>query len=57
MSKIFLITLRAADDEAATRGLRAVLKMAWRRFGLRCLDAHEILDPPPPDDPATTGRP
>jgi hypothetical protein len=52
MSKIFLITLRAADDATAIRALRAILILAWRRFGLRCISAHEIPDRDSPDDPA-----
>jgi hypothetical protein len=57
MSKIFLITLRAADDATAIHALRALLKILLRRYGFKCLDAHEIPDRASPDDPATTGRP
>jgi hypothetical protein len=48
----FQITLRAApgaDDAAVVRGLRAILKIAWRRYRLRAVDVREILDRP--DDP------
>jgi hypothetical protein len=57
--KIFQITLRAprdANDASAVRALRAILKIAWRRFRLRAVDVHEII-PDRPDDPARTGRP
>jgi hypothetical protein len=50
--KTFHITLRAprdADNASAVRALRAVLKVAWRRFRLRAVDVREIPDPP--DDP------
>jgi hypothetical protein len=56
--KTFRVTLRAArgaDDATAIRALRAVLKLAWRRFRFRAVDVHEIPDPP--DDPARTRRP
>jgi hypothetical protein len=45
MSKIFLITLRAADDASAVRALRWLLKTAWRRFGLRAVDVREDVAP------------
>jgi hypothetical protein len=50
--KSFRITLRAArdtDDATAIRALRAVLKLAWRRFRLRTIDVHEIPDQDHPD--------
>jgi hypothetical protein len=53
--KTFRVTLRAprdADDTTAVRALRAILKLAWRRFQLRAVDVHEIPDPP--DNPART---
>jgi hypothetical protein len=56
--KIFQITFCAArgtDDATAIRGLRAVLKMAWRRWRLRAVDIREVPDPP--DDSAKAGRP
>jgi hypothetical protein len=54
--KTFQITLCAArgtDDVAAIRALRAILKLAWRRFGLRAVDVREIPDRS--DDPAKKG--
>jgi hypothetical protein len=53
--KTFQVMLRAprdADDATAIRALRAILKIAWRRYRLCCISAHEVPDPP--DDP---GRP
>jgi hypothetical protein len=46
--KTFRVTLRAprdADDATAVRALRAILKIAGRRFRLRVIDAREISDP------------
>ena len=40
--RIFVVTLVAPPDRDAIRGLRWLLKAAWRRFGLRCLDVREI---------------
>jgi hypothetical protein len=36
------------------RALRAVLKFALRRFGLRCTSAREICDGALPDEPVRT---
>jgi len=36
------------------RALRAVLKFALRRFGLRCTSAREICDLASPDEPVRT---
>jgi hypothetical protein len=47
--QVTLLAARDADDATAIRALRAILKLAWRRFGLRVVDAREVLDPP--DDP------
>jgi hypothetical protein len=48
----FVVTLKptvAGID--GIRALRATLKFALRRFGLKCVDAREILDQASPDDP------
>jgi hypothetical protein len=37
---IYLIRLRAPGGDVERR-LRAFLKLAWRRFGLRCVAIHE----------------
>jgi hypothetical protein len=53
--KTFVVTLCAArgtDDATAIRALRAILKIAWRRFRLRTIDAREVLDRASPDEAA-----
>jgi hypothetical protein len=53
--KTFRVTLRAprdADDAAAVRALRAILKLAWRRFQLRAVDVHEVSTGAAPDEPS-----
>ena len=39
--KIFVIRLRATDSAAAIRGLRWVLKTAWRHYGLKVVSVRE----------------
>lgn len=52
----FLVHLEAAagvTDEAAVRGLRALLKSARRGWGLRCIAAERVqmtFEPGPPDN-------
>ena len=47
----FIVTLKPTIAGInPIRALRAVLKFALRRFGLKCVDAREIR----PDDPANT---
>jgi hypothetical protein len=53
--RVTLLAARDADDATAVRALRAILKVAWRRFGLRAVDVREVLDRS--DDPARTRRP
>jgi hypothetical protein len=53
--KTFRVTLRAGrgtDDATAIRGLRSILKIAWRRFQLRAIDVREIRDRASPDEAA-----
>jgi hypothetical protein len=38
----FIMTLRSEPGVDGIRMLRALLKLAWRRFGLRCIAAREI---------------
>jgi hypothetical protein len=38
----FVLTLEAAPDRDPVHALRALLKVALRRFGLRCTDAREL---------------
>ena len=40
----FVLTLEAAPDRDPIHSLRAILKIALRRFGLRCVDAHELIE-------------
>jgi hypothetical protein len=37
----FVITLEATRRESAIRDLRAFLKLAWRRYGLRACELRE----------------
>ena len=39
---VFVLTLVAPSGTDAIPGLRWLLKTAWRRFGLRCIDVREI---------------
>jgi hypothetical protein len=51
----FVVTLKptiAGID--GIRALRAVLKFALRRFGLRCTSAREVCDAASPDEPVRT---
>jgi hypothetical protein len=41
---IYLIHLQARPGTDSIRALRALLKAAGRRFGLRCIEASEICD-------------
>jgi hypothetical protein len=34
---LFVVTFRAPPGEAGDRALRALLKAAWRTYGIRCL--------------------
>jgi hypothetical protein len=38
---MFVVTLRAERGTDGIRALRATLKFAWRRFGLRAISAYE----------------
>jgi hypothetical protein len=42
---IYLLRLRAAPGRDPVRALRALLKIAWRRLGLRALAVSEERDP------------
>jgi hypothetical protein len=42
----FIVHLRAERDVDAIRSLRALLKVALRRFGLRAIEVREIQGPP-----------
>jgi hypothetical protein len=41
---IYAIRLQADPGTDGIRALRAVLKVLWRRYQLRCLEAREVKD-------------
>jgi hypothetical protein len=41
---VFVVHLLAPDDSNTVRGLRIVLKFAWRVFRLRCIHVEEVRD-------------
>jgi len=41
---IYAIRLQARPGTDSIRALRAALKVLWRRYQLRCLDAREVKD-------------
>ena len=41
---IYAIRLQARSGADGIRALRAALKVLWRRYQLRCLDAREVKD-------------
>ena len=41
---IYAIRLQAHPGTDGIRALRAALKVLWRRYQLRCLDAREVKD-------------
>jgi hypothetical protein len=45
MAQHFAVTLRTASGCDGIRNLRALLKIAWRHFGLRAIDVREIEHP------------
>ena len=48
MIKHYTLTLRAAPGCDGVRNLRALLKIAWRHFGLRAVDIRETTNTPQP---------
>jgi hypothetical protein len=40
----YRITVRSSSDRDAIRALRALLKMMWRRFGLRCIAIERLSE-------------
>ena len=44
---VFVIRLEARPGTDPIRALRAILKIAGRKFSLRCVDAYEIPQPQP----------
>jgi hypothetical protein len=47
--RVFVVRLRAERGDEGIRGLRWTLKILWRRFGIRCLDLREEVEPAPTD--------
>jgi len=47
--RIFMLTLMATGPGDPYHAIRALLKLALRRHGLRCVQAREIAPPPQPD--------
>jgi hypothetical protein len=43
-TRVFVLTLVAAPGSDAIRSLRSLLKIALRRFGLRCLSIEELAE-------------
>jgi hypothetical protein len=46
LAPTYVLRLRAAPGHDPIRSLRALLKFAWRRLGLRALEVREERDPP-----------
>jgi hypothetical protein len=47
--RVFQVRLAAKPGSDAIRSLRSLLKLALRRFQLRCIDVEEIAEPSKPD--------
>jgi hypothetical protein len=45
----FVVTFQSTSDASGIHSLRAVLKIARRRFGLVAIDAREVPDDGAPD--------
>ena len=43
-----LLLVAKPDAPDPTPGLRHILKLALRRYGLRCVEARELINPPKP---------
>jgi hypothetical protein len=43
----FVVTFQPASNASGIHSLRAILKIARRRFGLIAIDAREVADNPP----------
>jgi hypothetical protein len=50
-NRYFELLLVAKPDGDPYIGIRAVLKLALRRYGLRCVEARELINPPQPSVP------
>ena len=54
--RIYLLTLIGKPGENPIHGIRALLKLALRRYGLRCVNAREIAPPQSPPAEADTAH-
>ena len=45
--RTFVLTLVAKPGTDSIRALRGLLKLAWRRFQLRCIAVEELAAPAP----------
>ena len=45
--RIFMLTLIGKPGDDPIHGIRHILKLALRRYGLRCVQAREIAPPNP----------
>ena len=45
--RIYMLTLIGRPGDDPIHGIRALLKLALRRYGLRCVNAREIAPPNP----------
>jgi hypothetical protein len=52
---IFILKIEGKPGAAGIHGLRAVLKVLLRKYGFKCLDAHEIPDRETIDDDRPRG--
>ena len=43
-----LLLVAKPDGRRSVHRLRHILKLALRRYGLRCVEARELIDPPQP---------
>jgi hypothetical protein len=41
MSVVFVVKFRSEDEDDGIRGLRQILKHAWRQFGLKCISVEK----------------
>jgi len=47
--RVYMLTLIGRPGDDPIHGIRALLKLALRRYGLRCVNAREIAPPLQPD--------
>jgi hypothetical protein len=47
--RVYMLTLIGRPGDDPIHGIRALLKLALRRYGLRCVNAREIAPPLQPE--------